>query len=220
MSFQAICWAFNQKLERSSAKFVLVCLANYANESFEAYPSTETLSELTAMDRKTVIDRLDDLCITGLIRDTGRRVGLTKQVKVYQLNYQERLPKTEPSQKRNCSVFPSEGSQKRDTKGSQKRYTEPVREPVREPGEGKPTPSKFPLPKKMTIPGGGIYQRKAVALVDLARKQQDLIWSMCKREKLLVPGEVGKGWQLPPEAQDAVEQWRKRIDQINEATIP
>lgn len=142
MSFQAICWAFNQKLERSSAKFVLVCLANYANESFEAYPSTETLSELTAMDRKTVIDRLDDLCITGLIRDTGRRVGLTKQVKVYQLNYQERLPKTEPSQKRNCSVFPSEGSQKRDTKGSQKRDTDPIREPVREPGGGKP-PAKY-----------------------------------------------------------------------------
>lgn len=143
MSFQAISWAFDQKLNRSSAKFVLVCLANYANESFEAYPSTQTLSELTAMDRKTVVERLDDLCVLGFICDTGRRVGATKQIKVYQLNYKERLPKTEASQKRNHSVFPLEGSQKRDTKGSQKRDTDPVREPVREPGGGNPHPNSL-----------------------------------------------------------------------------
>lgn len=144
LSFQAISWAFDQKLTRSSAKFVLVCLANYANEIFEAYPSTQTLSELTAMDRKTVVERLDDLCDLQLIWDTGRRVGSTKQIKVYQLNYKQSLPKTEGSQKRNYSVFPMKGSQKRDAEGSQKRDTDPIREPIREPRGKENAPRVFP----------------------------------------------------------------------------
>lgn len=195
MSFQAICWAFNQKLERSSAKFVLVCLANYANESFEAYPSTETLSELTSMDRKTVVERLDDLCDLDFIRDTGRRMGITKQVKVYQLNYKESLPKTEASQKRNYSVFPYEGSQKRDTKGSQKRDTDPIREPIREPG-GAPH----------------LYLRELENQIKVAEEERELLKCGYAIENSL----NGRTWKNK-EKQAQYESWGKVIKESKEA---
>ena len=85
MSVQALNWAFNQKVESSTAKFILVGLSNYANESMKAYPSVATISEMTGLDRKTVISGLDKLLSEGLVSDTGERVGFTKSVKIYQL---------------------------------------------------------------------------------------------------------------------------------------
>lgn len=58
MAIAALAWAIKQELPRSASKFVLVMLANYANENGMCYPSIERLSKDTAQDRKTVITTL------------------------------------------------------------------------------------------------------------------------------------------------------------------
>ena len=83
MSIEALTWAFKQPIKPSGAKFVLVALANMANERGEAYPSTAYLTDVTQQDRKSVIAYLDQLEAIGLIEDSGKRKGGTNQVKVY-----------------------------------------------------------------------------------------------------------------------------------------
>lgn len=85
MSIHAISWALSQDMARSSEKFILVCLANYADESGVCYPSIARLCRDTSQDRKTVINNLKSLCEGGLLRDTQRRVGPTAGVPVYQI---------------------------------------------------------------------------------------------------------------------------------------
>ncbi|MBO9859312.1 helix-turn-helix domain-containing protein [Xanthomonas sp. A1809] len=87
MSVEAITWALKQPLDKSSAKFVLVVLANCAGgDNWEAYPSVAYLAEATGQDRKTVLTNMGRLVSAGLIRDTGHRRGTTSQVIVYRLN--------------------------------------------------------------------------------------------------------------------------------------
>lgn len=86
MSVEAITWALRQPIPHSSAKFVLVVLANCANvEQAQAWPSVAYLAASTGQDRKTVTTNLQRLQEWGLIEDTGRRVGTTKQIVVYRL---------------------------------------------------------------------------------------------------------------------------------------
>lgn len=115
MSIEQLNLAINTPIRGSSIKFLLVALANYANEDGEAYPSIARLVEITALDRKTVISGLHKLTELGLLLDTKRRRGSTGQVKVWKLQLSvERCPKTEQFQKRNSSVFTPKGSQNRD----------------------------------------------------------------------------------------------------------
>lgn len=135
MSVEAITWALRQPISHSSAKFVLVVLANCASaERAHAWPSVAYLASATGQDRKTVLANLQRLQSWGLIEDTGKRVGDTKQIVVYKLICGPDLfaeaaggtvPKTEQSQKRNSpenspkqSRFSREESQKRDTEPS------------------------------------------------------------------------------------------------------
>ena len=83
MSIEAISWALKRGGLRSSEKFVLVCLANYANEARECYPSIAAIAEATAQNRKTVIANLARLVEAGFIKDTGERKGATAQIPVY-----------------------------------------------------------------------------------------------------------------------------------------
>lgn len=131
MSVEHITWALRQPVKPSSTKFVLVVLANCASgDTGLAYPSTAYLADATGQDRKTVIANLNKLRDCGLIEDTGKRVGTTKQIPVYRLNSTPDLF-AEESQKRNSSengtvpkspgnstVFPHKQSQKRDTEPS------------------------------------------------------------------------------------------------------
>lgn len=142
MSLEAITWALRQPIKHSSAKFVLVVLANCAGaEKAHAWPSVAYLCASTGQDRKTVMANLQRLQEWGMIEDTGKRVGDTKQIVVYKLICGPDLftppeedgnspkngtvPKTEQSQKRNSpekapeqSRFSREESQKRDTEPS------------------------------------------------------------------------------------------------------
>ena len=132
MSFDALAWAAKQKPGNLAAKMCLLALANYANDAGEAYPSTAAIAEFGDMNHKTATAALDRLEAANLISDTGMRRGASGQIKVYRLHL-ESLPKTEASQKRKPPKFSAEDPQKRVGKGPQKRVTDTVNEPVREP---------------------------------------------------------------------------------------
>ena len=84
MSIRAIAWVFQQNLAPLH-KFVLVALADNANDTGLAFPSTETLARKTSMSRSSVKRALDRLVEQRWIEDTGKRTGNTKQIKVYRL---------------------------------------------------------------------------------------------------------------------------------------
>lgn len=129
MSLQAISWALKVGDLRSTEKFVLVCMCNYADENGFCYPSIAALSDDTAQNRKTVIANIKSLVLAGLIGDTGKRVGATKQIIVYKVNNPKNGTNKE-SQNRNSSengTVPilDGNSTVLPPKQSQKRYTDP-----------------------------------------------------------------------------------------------
>lgn len=122
MSWQALAWAAKQRVACAADKLILIAYAERCNdETGCAYPSLAWLEEFSSLDRKTVVKSIKRLCSAKLIEDTGERAGRTKQVKIYRVLFGT-VPKTEPPQKRNSSVFPG--------KETQKRNPEPSREPI------------------------------------------------------------------------------------------
>lgn len=140
VSIAAMSWAFELDLKPATLKFLLVALADNADAMGELFPSITALSRKTSLDRKTVIRGIDHLESIGLLEDTGKRVGRTRQTKVYDLigfEVVERAavkssvddplrevanstahgtgPKsgTVPSTTAKSTVFPSKGSQSR-----------------------------------------------------------------------------------------------------------
>ena len=86
MSFEAINWAMSQIVGKSSAKFVLVVMANLAGDESTCWPSCKHIAEVTGQDIKTVEAGIKRLRDEGHITDTGARKGATGQVIVYRLN--------------------------------------------------------------------------------------------------------------------------------------
>jgi len=87
MSIDAIRWALDQSVGKSSAKFVLVALANDVRDAtMTCWPSAKRLAEITCQDIKTVESGIRRLRDGNYITDTGARKGATGQVIVYQLN--------------------------------------------------------------------------------------------------------------------------------------
>jgi hypothetical protein len=76
MSFQAMAWAIQQKLDDPLAKLLLLTLANYANEQHESWPSMNRLADDTAMSKRSVINKLAELERSGLLT---KRSELTQQ---------------------------------------------------------------------------------------------------------------------------------------------
>lgn len=122
MSFAALAWASKYRADSAAVKLVLLAYADRHNEETGcAYPSIAWLSDFASLNRKTVITAVTKLEAAGILEDTGKRQGDTKQIKVYRLNF-ETVPQTEQFQKRNSTENSGKESQKRDT--------EPVREPI------------------------------------------------------------------------------------------
>ena len=67
MSFQAMAWAVGQKLP-SKDKFVLVMMANYADEDGKCWPSLNRLADDTSMSRSTVQLAIKGLEAAGMLR--------------------------------------------------------------------------------------------------------------------------------------------------------
>ena len=77
-----------QPVQKSSAKFVLVAMADCVNSKAQemlCWPTIETLSNMTSQDRKTVIDNIKRLQEKEFIELTGSRKGVTGSVPVYRL---------------------------------------------------------------------------------------------------------------------------------------
>lgn len=85
MSNEAITYALHREAGTSSKKLVLLVMANFCNVFGEAYPSYAYLEQVTELNRKTIIAAIQQLVADGLLRDTGRRMGSTGQVIVYEL---------------------------------------------------------------------------------------------------------------------------------------
>ena len=92
MSIQAVAWAFRQKIKLAALKFVLVALADCANEKegMHLWPSIAHICDVTGLDAKTVKRYLVELKRLHLLVDTGKRKGRTNQIKVYMLDFQNR----------------------------------------------------------------------------------------------------------------------------------
>lgn len=79
MSWGALAWATESEVGSSAAKFILILLANKADENFSCYPSIRTLMAESNAGRSTVLRALRDLETRGLIsrrpqfHDSGAR---------------------------------------------------------------------------------------------------------------------------------------------------
>jgi DNA-binding Lrp family transcriptional regulator len=72
MSAEAIGWVFRKiKMDDATAKFVLVAICNYANDSDQAWPSHATISRLTGLSKRSVqnsVKKLEDWGIISRVR--------------------------------------------------------------------------------------------------------------------------------------------------------
>lgn len=79
MSVQAMSWALSlptETLKDSSARHVLLCLANYAGSNGTgAFPSASTLAQDTGLSERTVRYKLDDLEQSGLIKKGNQAIA-------------------------------------------------------------------------------------------------------------------------------------------------
>jgi DNA-binding transcriptional ArsR family regulator len=92
LSYEAIRWALRLPIEKSSAKLVLVAMADCVNSEagdMLCWPSYKHLTDITGQDAKTVEAGLRRLREAGYITDTRQRKGTTGQVVVYRLNTPE-----------------------------------------------------------------------------------------------------------------------------------
>jgi len=86
MSIQALNWVLSQDaLENSGARFVLLILANYANEEGFCYPSRETIARKTSMTSRAVQNHLNWLIAHGYITAENRRSKGKQSTNLYRL---------------------------------------------------------------------------------------------------------------------------------------
>ena len=67
MSWQALAWATETHLGSSAPKFILILLANKADENFSCFPSIRTLMAESGAGRSTVLRALRELETRGFI---------------------------------------------------------------------------------------------------------------------------------------------------------
>jgi hypothetical protein len=97
MSVVAITWAWKQQV-RTTIKFVLVALANFANDHGEScFPGQLTLAAMTGMKERAIRSALCDLERAGLIERTARRYKGRATSDSYRLFCGERNPECEPA---------------------------------------------------------------------------------------------------------------------------
>ncbi|WP_254659330.1 helix-turn-helix domain-containing protein [Mycobacterium malmoense] len=67
MSWKALDWATDLNIRSATAKFILLLLANKADENFSCFPSVNTLMAESSAGRSTVLRALKKLEVDGLI---------------------------------------------------------------------------------------------------------------------------------------------------------
>ena len=94
--------------KRSAKRLVLLALADRANKENTCFPSIARVVKDTDMDRKTVMNTINDLITLGLVSDTGERKGGTNQVRVLKINVdkQESYPQDDQeSSNKQCEIY-------------------------------------------------------------------------------------------------------------------
>ena len=94
--------------KRSAKRLVLLALADRANKENTCFPSIARVVKDTGMDRKTVMNTINDLITLGLVSDTGERKGGTNQVRVLKINVdkQESYPQEHQlSTNKQCEIL-------------------------------------------------------------------------------------------------------------------
>ena len=69
MSLAAITWAFDQHDTTPTQRLVLLCLADYANQDNEAWPSAKTIAQRTGLSPASVYRTLSDLKRGGYVEE-------------------------------------------------------------------------------------------------------------------------------------------------------
>ena len=84
MSIQAVAWAIRQRVGSPTGKVLLMCLANYADENGECWPSQTTISNEAELGERATRDWLKTLEESGFIerRRRNRADGVFKRVKL------------------------------------------------------------------------------------------------------------------------------------------
>ena len=97
MSWEALAWAKDSDITQPVAKFILVLLANKADENFSCYPSIRTLMAESGAGRSTVLRALSHLEARGFItrRPQFHDSGARRSTRYY-LNH-PRAPRFPPS---------------------------------------------------------------------------------------------------------------------------
>jgi hypothetical protein len=72
VSNEAINWAYRQQIKNSSMKFVLLALADMADEDHSCYPGQQKLADMTGSNVRTVRRHLKELEIGGYLRRLRR----------------------------------------------------------------------------------------------------------------------------------------------------
>lgn len=93
--------------KRSAKRLVILALADRANKENMCFPSIARVVKDTGMDRKTVMNTINDLITLGLVSDTGDRKGGTNQVRVLKINVdkQESYPQEHQlSSNKQCQI--------------------------------------------------------------------------------------------------------------------
>lgn len=93
--------------KRSAKRLILLALADRANKENTCFPSITRVVKDTGMDRKTVMNTINDLISLGLVSDTGDRKGGTNQVRVLKINVveQESYPQDgQNSSNKQCEI--------------------------------------------------------------------------------------------------------------------
>jgi hypothetical protein len=106
MSVRMINWAFAQKICSPSAKFVLVTLADYANDEGECWPSFGKIELKTELSRATIIRSISLLKQKGLITVFHRVRSHSHVSNLYQLKY-ERAAYSESAQAGSSTARPA-----------------------------------------------------------------------------------------------------------------
>ena len=89
--------------KRSAKRLVLLALADRANKENTCFPSIARVVKDTGMDRKTVMNTINDLITLGLVLDTGERKGGTNQVRVLKINVDTVKQESYPQEGQNAS---------------------------------------------------------------------------------------------------------------------
>lgn len=72
LSIEAVAWAFKQGITPAAKKFVLVALADNADQHGICFPSYTHIQEKTSLSRRAVIDNIQALAEEGIIEKVGR----------------------------------------------------------------------------------------------------------------------------------------------------